>query len=176
MNTIENFRIRKAFLLPLGLLLFLTCCLLVVCIILGQPVAKIVILCMILIPVTVLFSESARRHAQVDENGLTVFKLFRKKTMEFADVTAVETVLVRKRAYLTLCADDDFLILSNAYADFPKMVEVLLQRVPEQSISEETKKMAEAPPVKSTDIISCWLAVVLVGLILYIQLGGKFTL
>jgi len=171
-DTIENFRIRKAFLLPLGLLLVLTCTLLVVCIVQGQPLAKIIILCLILIPVTVLFSESARRHAQVDEKSLTVFKLFRQKSMEFSEITAVETVLVRKRAYLTLCAGDDFLILSNAYAEFPKMVGALLRRVPNQAISEETRKMAEAPPVKSTDIISCWLAVVLLGLILYIQLGG----
>jgi hypothetical protein len=40
-------------------------------------------------------------------------------------------------------------------------------------VSEETKAMAAAPPVKSTDVISCWLGVALLALILYIQLGGR---
>ena len=77
--------------------------------------------------------------------------------------------MVRKRVFLTLSADDDFVIISNAYADFPGLVAVLLQRIPETVVSDETRKMAEAPPVKSTDILSCWLAVVLVAFILYIR-------
>jgi hypothetical protein len=54
-----------------------------------------------------------------DADGVVVFKLLRKQELKFAEVTAVETVQVRKRVFLTLCAGDDFLIISNAYANFP---------------------------------------------------------
>jgi hypothetical protein len=54
------------------------------------------------------------------------------------------------------------------------LVRDLLARVPAASVSEETRRMAEAPPTKSSDIVSCWLAVVLVAFILYTQLGGRF--
>jgi hypothetical protein len=93
--------------------------------------------------------------------------------MKFVEVTAVETVQVRKRVFLTLCAGDDFLIISNAYANFPELVQTLLARVPAAAITEETRQMAAAPPVKSTDVLSCWLAVALLAFILYIQLGGR---
>ncbi len=168
-----DFHIRKPFLIPLGLLLLMVMALFVICLVNGQPIAKVIILGFIILPVAGLFVESACRRAKVTSDGITVFKLLRQKTLKFAEMTAVETVMVRKRVFLTLCVDDEFLILSNAYADFPQLVGTLLERVPPQAISEETRQMAKAPPLKSTDIITCWLAVALMAFILYIQLGGK---
>ena len=173
-TTLYRFSIRKAFLFPLGLLLFLSLTLLAVCVIQGQPRAKILILGFMLLPITALFIESAFRRTVIDDREVTVFKFLRRKSLRFADVTSLETVQVRKRAFLTLSAGDDFQIFSNAYDSFPTLVEVLLARVPPHAVSEETRAMAESPPVKSADIVSCWLGVVLLSLILYIQLGGRF--
>ena len=169
----QTFSIRKSFLIPLGLLLAQCATLFAVCLAQGQPTAKIVILGFIIFPVAILFVESAFRRAVIDAEEVTIYKCLRRKSLKFSAMTAVETVMVRKRAFLTLCAGDDFLILSNAYADFPALVASLLSRVPVGTVSEETRKMAEAPPSKSTDIVSCWLGVVLLAFILYIQLGGK---
>ena len=168
-----DFRIRKAFLFPLGLMLLLCLVLLACCFILGEPRVKALILVILIVPVLVLFVESLFRHVVFDPLLLTAHKLLRNKSLAWAEITAVETVMVRKRVFLTICAGEEFLILSNAYADFPGLVRNLLQRVPPESISEETRSMAEAPPVKSGDIVSCWLAVALLLLILYGQLGGK---
>jgi len=169
----KTFAIRKSFLIPLGILLLQCLALLVLCLVHGEPKGKVIILCVIILPVVVLFLESAFRRALFDDLGVTVAKLLRKKRFLFSEVTAVDTVLVRKRAFLTLSAGDDFLIISNAYADFPGLVSSLLERVPAGAVSEETREMAKAPPVKSTDVISCWLGVALLALILYIQLGGR---
>lgn len=170
----QNFNIRRSFLLPLGLLLALVIALFAVCLVNGQPAAKIVILGLIIVPIAVLFVESAFRRATVTEEGLTVHKFLREKALPFARITAVETVQVRKRVFLTLWAEEDFIIISNAYAAFPALVSLVMNRVPPETVSEETRKMAEAPPVKSADVISCWLAVLLLAFILYLQLGGSF--
>ena len=167
----RTYRIRKAFLLPLGLLLGLCLVLLALCLVQGQPPGKAVILGCIILPVAGLFVESLFRRTVIGADRMTVFKLLRRKSLPLAEVTAVETVMVRKRVFLTVCADEEFLILSNAYADFPDLVETLLRRVPENAVSEETRTMAANPPVKSSDIVSCWLAVALLLLILYGQLG-----
>jgi hypothetical protein len=171
-NTQQIFSIRRSFLLPLGLLLLLTGALFAVCLLRGESTAKLLILGFFMLPVTILFIESTFRRTLLTGDGVVVFKLLRKKELKYAELTAVETVRVRKRVFLTLCAGDDFLIISNAYANFPALVQVLLARVPAAAISEETKQMAAAPPVKSNDVISCWLAVALMAFILYIQLGG----
>jgi len=173
-NSKQTFFIRRTFLLPLGLLLGLAVALCIVCLVQGEPLAKVLILAAIILPVAILFAESVCRRAVVTDDGVTVFKLLRNKALKFGAMTAVETVMVRKRVFLTLCADDDFVILSNAYADFPGLVRSLLARVPAAAVSEETKVMAAAPPVKSTDIVSCWLAVALLAFILYMQLGRGF--
>jgi hypothetical protein len=169
----QTFSIRKSFLIPLGLLLAQCATLFALCLVQGQPMAKTVILGFIIFPVAVLFVESVFRRAVVGAEDVTVFKFLRRKSLQFSEMTAVETIMVRKRAFLTLCAGEEFLILSNAYADFPALVAALLRRVPAEAVSEETRKMAEAPPSKSTDIVSCWLGVALLAFILYIQLGGR---
>lgn len=170
----QTFAIRKAFLFPLGLLLLQSLALFVICLIKGEPLAKVVILGAIIVPIAGLFVESVWRRVLVEETGLTVFKVLRKKTILYSDLTEVETVQVRKRAFLTLSSEEDFLILSNAYAGFPSLVHALLERVPAAVISPETSKMAQNPPMKSSDIVSCWVGVLLLTLILYSQLGGSF--
>ena len=163
------FTIRRSFLLPLGLLLLLTLVLFVVVLVQDQPTIKSVILGILLLPISGLFFESYYRRVGIEELEVTVFKPLRLKTIKFADVTSVETIQVKKRAFLTLCSEEDFLILSNAYADFPELVRLLLEKVPAGTITDETAKMAEAPPVKSSDIVSCWLGVVLMAIMLVLQ-------
>ncbi len=172
MSVTQKFAIRKPFLIPLGLLLVQAFVLLAVVLFQGQPKAKAIILVMMMLPIAVLFVECLFRRTVIGDEAVTVYKFLRKKTLRFSDMTAVETVMVRKRAFLTLCAEDEFVILSNAYADFPELVNALLSRVPEQAISEETRQMAAAPPVKTADIVSCWLAVALLAFIIFIQFGG----
>lgn len=168
-----SFSIRKSFLLPLGLLLLLSLALFAVCLIQGQPLAKVVILGFIILPVLALFVESASRKVAVGEAEFTVFRFLRSKTMRFAEITSVDTVRVSKRAFVTLSAGDDFVILSNAYDQFPAMIRSLLAGVSPEVVSAETRELMEAPPKKSSDIVSCWAAVILMALIIYMQFAGK---
>lgn len=168
----REFNIRKNFLLPLGLVLVLSVALLILCIVQQQPTAKIMILSFMLVPITILFIESSMRRVTLEEEALVVSKLFRRKRLIYTDITSVDTVLVRRRAFLSISTEPDFVILSNSYAEFATLVEQLLKRVPESTISSETQQMAAAPPTKSGDIFSAWLAAGLLLLILYVQLGG----
>lgn len=165
-----NFRIRKAFLFPLGLLAIEIVSLLASCIVFDQPVAKSVILGVIILPVIILFIECLFRRTTIDSEAIITRKFLRSKSIKLADISAVETIQVKKRAFVTLCAGDDFLIFSNAYSKFPTMVNTLLSYLPDDVITEETAEMASQPPRKSTDILSCWLAAALMGFILYAQI------
>lgn len=168
----QYYTIRRSFLIPLGLLLLETLALMGVGIMNEQPVAKLLILGVMIVPIFILFVESASRRAVVDDEQVTVLKFLRRKTLTFSEITSVETVLVRKRAFLTLCAGEEFIIISNAYTRFPELVNNLLEKVSPDVVSEETRQMAESPPVKSTDVFSCWLGVLLMAFILHIQLRG----
>ena len=165
-----SFRIRKAFLFPLGLLAVEIVALLVSCIVFKQPVAKTIILGVVILPVLVLFVECLFRRTTIDNETILTHKFLRSKRINLTDITSVDTIQVKKRAFVTLCAGDDFLIFSNAYSKFPLMVNTLLSHLPAEVISAETATMAEEPPRKSTDILSCWMAAMFMGFVLYAQL------
>lgn len=165
----ENYVIRRSFLLPLGLLLLLCLLLLVVVTVQGQDKGKIIGLVALALPISALFVESMFRRVHLDDVAITVYKPFRQKSLLFADMTAVDTLQVRKRVFLTLSTETEFIILSNAYAEFPVLVDGLLQRMAPAVISDETREMAAAPPTKSADIVSCWVGVVLLVLLLISQ-------
>lgn len=173
MSGTQDFVIRRSFLFPLGLLLALCLVLFATCLLQKEPTGKVMILGLIIVPVALLFLESVFRRATVGSDQITVAKFLRKKTLCLADVTALDAVQVRKRAFLTLSTEEDFLILSNGYAGFPQLLSELISRGPGPSVSEEARRMAAAPPRKNTDIVSCWLGVAVVALILFIQLGGR---
>jgi hypothetical protein len=168
----STYSIRKSFLVPLGLVVLLSFLLLASALFLDLPLAKIVILGAFLIPVCLLFVESSLRRVKVDDSCIRVHKLFRNKQLDYADLTAVDTIQVRKRAFISLSSENDFLILSNSYDHFGQMLKQLVQKVPSSVISEETREMAENPPSKCSDVFSAWLAVAVLALIIYVQLRG----
>ena len=165
----QSYTIRRSFLLPLGILLLQALFLFAIVIAQGQPKAKAIILGIMIIPIAGLFAESFFRRIVVSADRVTAFRPFRQKSLDYADITSTETIQVKKRVFLTLSTEDDFLIISNAFADFPKLVQALLEKVPPGSISEETLSMAEKVPVKSADIVSCWFGVILLAIILTLQ-------
>jgi len=165
----RSYFIRRSFLLPLGILLFLNLTLLVVVIAQGQPTIKVVILGGLLLPVAGLFVESYVRRIIVAEDQVIAIKPFRRKGIPYAEMISVETIRVKKRVFLTLNSAEDFLIISNAYAEFPALVRRLLEKVPAETVADETSKMAENPPNKSSDIVSCWFGVILLFIILVLQ-------
>ena len=170
----NSYRIRKHFLIPLGLVVFLTLTLLVSCLFLHLPLAKTMILLVFLLPSCFLLAECSRRQVRLEENGILARKLLRSKRLEYAQLTSIDTVLVRKRAFVSLSTEEDFLILSNSYDHFGDLLKQLLEKVPEKIISEETRQLAIKPPEKSSDIFSAWVAVAVLLLILYVQIRGAF--
>ncbi len=167
----HRYVIRRAFVVPLGLALLLIAALLGVTIVHGQPVAKIAFLIIFAIPLLVLFLASTFRHLNVDAGGVTATTLFGSKRLEFSQITAVDSVRVRSRVFFTLSAgEDEFLIISNGYADFAGLINTLLERVPPATVSEETRQLAAAPPARHADIAMVWFTIVALTYVLIAQL------
>lgn len=169
-----KFRIRKIFLFALGLTCFLLVVLLLLCIAQQETTGKIIILAAIMLPVLALLAESLRRQISFENDAIVARRLFRQKTLLFADVTSVDTVQVRRRVFVSISTEADFLILSNNYDHFDQLLVQLQKCLPESVISDETKNLSNDLPNKSNDLFSIWLAVVVLLLIIYVQLGGAF--
>lgn len=170
MESQQTFVIRRTFVVPMGLLIVLTIALLVTCLVQGQPIAKAIILAALILPLAALFFESALRRVVIDPDGVTAYRPLRQRRIHFADVTSLETVRVRNRVFMTLVAgEDDFLIISNSYGHFPKLVNCLVAAVPEGTVTEETEQLAQKPPLRQADIFTAWFAVVALAYVLIAQ-------
>lgn len=168
------FRIRKNFLIPLGLIVLLTLILLISGLFLQTPLAKTLILGAFMLPIILLFVESSLRRVSIGPEAVQINKLFRSKQMTFADLTSIDTVLVRKRAFVSLSSETDFILLSNSYENFGQLLQLLLEKAPDRVVSDETRQLAGNPPEKSGDAFSAWLAVGVLLLIIFVQLRGAF--
>lgn len=165
----EVFLIRRTFLLPLGLLILAMVALFSLCLIQGDERSRIAILGLLILPASILFAESLFRRIEIDEDTLTAVRFLRRKTLRFADITEVESMRIRGRAFVTLCAGDDFLILTNAYERFPQLLAAILGKSPAHVVSEETRSLATKPPVKISDIVSCWIGFILMLAFFFLQ-------
>ena len=166
----RRFVIRRAFVVPLGLVLVLMVALMAVSIQHGQPLAKVLFLLVFAVPVTVVFVESAFRRLEVDAAGVTARRLLRSRRIDFAEVTALESVRVRSRVFLTLVAgDDEYLIISNGYANFPGLIRLLIAALPETVVTDEARQLAAAPPQRYADVAMVWFAVVAMVYVLVAQ-------
>jgi hypothetical protein len=111
---LNNFQIRRTFLLPLGILLVLSLVLFVTVIVQGKPVVKVVLLGMMIMPISGLFLESFFRRIHFDDESITVFKPLRKKSLKFSELTEVETLQVKKRVFPPQAVQDNVLGYENA--------------------------------------------------------------
>lgn len=169
-----TYTIRKSFLIPLGLAVLLSFILFVTALFLQLSTAKIIILAGFLLPIGIIFAESSLRKVAITEDGVIVKKLFRQKHLNYTDLTAIDTIQVRKRVFISLSSENDFIILSNSYDQFGQLLQQLLARAPEAIVSAETQQLATDPPKKSSDVFSAWLAVAVLTLIIFVQLRGAF--
>jgi len=170
----SQFKIRKKFLFALGLICLLLMTLLMLCIAQQEKTGKVLILAAIILPVLGLFIESWRRRINIDEDSVVACRLFRTKRFPFDEITAVDTVKVRRRVFVSISTEADFLLFSNNYDHFDQLIALLEERLPATVISEETRALTKEFPLKSNDLFSIWLAVVVLVLIIYVQLGGAF--
>ena len=170
----DSYRIRKSFLIPMGLVVVLSLVLLISSIQLRLPLAKTLILGLFLLPAVAIFAESCRRRITLGATTLIAQKLVRRKTFAYSELTSVDTIKVRRRVFLSLSSENDFVIISNSYERFDELVAELIARSPAQSVSDETRRLAENPAQKSNDVFSAWLVAAVLLFIIYIQLKGSF--
>ena len=165
----QTYRIRPSFLLPLGIVVVLCLILVGIVMIQHQPPAKLLVVGCALLPLGYLLFECVVRRIEIDNTGLRMIRLGRILAFSWGEITAVETVRVRQRAFLTINAGEEFLIIANMYAGFDRLLNSVLERVPPATISEETRLLAQAPPVKHSDIVILWGMAILMAYLIFAQ-------
>ena len=165
----QTYRIRPSFLLPLAIVVSLCLVLVGIVILQQQPPAKLLVVACALLPLGYLLFECGVRRIEVDDVGLRMIRLGQVRAFTWSEITAVETVRVRQRAFLTINAGEEFLIIANMYAGFDRLLNSVLEQVPAALVSEETRLLAKAPPIKHSDIAILWGLALLMAYLIFVQ-------
>lgn len=170
--TSTSYKIRKGFLIPMAITVALGTTLLLIGVSIQMPSGRLYLLGAFMIPALLIFIESSRRKVHISADRILMEKTLGTKEINYSDLTSVDAVRVRKRVFISLTTDENFMIISNSYERFDELVRQLVDLVPEATISDETREMAADPPLKSSDIFSAWLAVAVLLLVIAVQLRG----
>lgn len=172
--TFKCYRIRKAFLLPLIIDTALLLLLIVISLLTpGHPAERIVFLILFL-PLAYLLLEMLSRSTVIRPEGIEMKKLLRRKNLSWGDITSVDTVVLGKKAYVTLSTKKGFYALSNAHERFPDLIRDIVERTEKEKIEKRVFDLIEQDIRRRSDIFGAWIAAVLLGMVLYIRIfpGG----
>ena len=154
------YRIRTSFLIPLGVDAALLMALLVLSYAVNGSSTEKAVLTLLLITALLAAVEAFKRIVAIGEEGFIVKKFFKSKEIAWRDITHIGCLRVRSRCYILLTTTKGFIILSNAYDQFPRMIADLIGHIPPDSIEieDEARAQIQNPSRNLSDLIAAWIA------------------
>ena len=168
--SVKIYKIRKSFLIPLSIDTFFLFVLLVIAFFTGSQPAEKIILSIILIPVLYVLSEVIVRETTIGIEGITIKKLLRKKKINWENITTVDTVILRKKVFLTLTTTKGFYVVSNSYGNFAGLVRDVVEQLSDGIVEERVKDFIKNPIHKISDIVGAWVAAFFLLAIIYMKM------
>ena len=160
------YKTRGAFLIPIFLDSLFLLVLLVISIVDKKLPLETIVLSIIFVPTLYIFLESIVRRTIIGDDVVTIRKLFRGKQLKWHQITNVDAMAVHKKVYLLLTTKRGFHALANSHGDFTSLVKDVVQHVDQEKVEEDVRKVIEHPVKRMSDIVSAWVAsVILLGAI-----------
>lgn len=166
----NTYRARKEFLFPLALDLILLFLLIVISFFTRAIPAEMFILFVVFIGLLYIFLESFFLETTIGDKGIAIKKFLRGKELSWNDITNVDTMTVRKKVYLLLTTTKGFHILSNNHGDFYSMVSDVIGHIDGERVEEGVRITAQEPVTRKSDIISSWLAAIILIAVICIKI------
>ena len=161
------YRIRKAFLVPLGVDAFLLCALFVISMLTQGSTTERLVFAIFFVPSLYVFFACLLRRVTVDGGGIVIRKLLREKGVSWEGITHVGGLCIHKKVYLLLTTVNGFFIISNAYGGFSDLVAEIVSRVDRTRVEEEVHLQAGRSPSGIVHTALAWTAALfMVGIIL----------
>jgi hypothetical protein len=167
----NTYRVRKQFLVPLTLDLVLLFLLIAISFFMKAIPAEMVILVLVFVSLLYIFLESIFLETSIGDKGIRIKKFLREKTLSWNDITNVDTMMVKKKVYLLLTTTKGFHILSNTHGDFYTMVSDLSRHVDSERVEESVRTVMEEPVKRRSDILSSWLAAIILVVVICLKIG-----
>lgn len=167
----RTFRIRSGFLIPLAADVFLLAFLLGFSFFSGksQPV-ECIVLTIVFIPLCLVFIELLLRQIETSDNGISIKRFIRKKQLLWTDITEIGAVILKSKVYVVLTTKKGFYVISNSYENFTELLKHIIDHLDKDKIEEGVSNLVLYPVRKVADIVSAWIAAVILLIIVFTKL------
>lgn len=170
--TAQIFKIRRGILIPFGICAALLVCLLVLALLgKGSALERIALAGITFLTVALFLNARDRRITMTDQKIL-IRKFFRTKEISRDEISHVGSVILRKRVYLLLTTARGFFVLSNAYDHFSILIRSLIENISPEKVEEDVRAQGQNPMKNRADVISLWLAVVVICAIIVLKVSS----
>jgi hypothetical protein len=158
----RTYKIKKSLLVPLAVDLFLLFLLLLLSLLFKGSFTERVFLFVIFFPLALAFFEALSREVLTEDKGIKIRKFARRRELSWEDITHVGVVVIRKKVYLLLTTVKGFYFISNAYEVFYGLVKDVADHVGMEKVEEDVRIQMDHPVKNISDVISSWLAAVVI--------------
>ncbi len=135
----------------------------------SQPVERIV-LTVVFIPLCLVFIELLMRQIETCESGIKIKRFIKKKELLWSDITELGSVILRNKVYIVLTTKKGFYVISNSYEDFTSLMKYIIDHLDKDKIEEGVSNLVLYPVRKVADIVSAWIAAVILLIIVFTKL------
>lgn len=156
--------------IPFSLVVLLLFLLLLISLIFRGTYAERIFLAVIFVITFLVFLEAKSRTVGIGDRGVRLKKFLRTKEVGWEDITHVGALTLRSKAYLLLTTAKGFLILSNAYENFPLLIRDIVEHTSEEQVEEEVRYQMEHPVVSWGNVIAAWIAAAVIAGIISVRL------
>jgi len=168
----KTFKVRRAFLIPLWIIIFLFFVLVVVTIIGGRrweaTTAAVLFAIMLFIGI-----EAQSRKITVDNEKVTIKKFFRTKAFMWAQINHLGMVELGNKVYFLLSRPRGFNFFSNMMENHAALVALLAEKIDAERVEQEIRDYLSRPVERLSIIVMEYVAaLVLVGIIVVKLLPG----
>jgi len=122
------------------------------------------------VPLLYVVVEVIVREVSIDKEGMRVKKLLRCKTLNWGEISNIDTIVLRKKVYLTVTTAKGFFVISNSYGNFTKLVTDIIEQLSVDKVEARVRDVVSTPIRKIADIVGAWLAAILLVAIIYTKL------
>lgn len=166
-----TYRIRKSFLIPLGIDVLLLFVLLVLSLVYKGSGTERTFLALFSIGSLLIFLEAQNRKITISDSGIALKKLLKLRDLLWSDITHVGSLKVRSRVYILLTTKKGFHIISNAYDSFGALAGDIIRHLDTEKIEveAEAREQMEKPTQNISDLVAVWIAAVVLIVILYMK-------
>ena len=165
------YRIRRSFIIPLGIDVLLLFILLALSLAVKGSVTERIVLTGFFIVSLLILIEAINRKFVITDGGVALKKLTKTKELLWSDVTHVGCLSLRSKVYILLTTKKGFHVLSNAYEPFAPLVRDIVNHLDTEKIEVEAEARAQIdnPTNNLSDLVAAWVATVVLTGIIYIK-------